>query len=454
MIRSLLLLTVTIPWLLTCGTSAPPPSTTLVTVSRPYDTITDAAFPAGFPRFPLLFADSIAQASAAGALRRDADNAYIQIGRYATVNRRSELELEWGLNTLLPEAVAQLANYTLADAETEIARRARTARLLIITEAHTKPEHRVFTRCLLDELYAQGYRHLGLENITANYTFGEGVPHDSLLQARGYPILNVVSGEYAAEPEYGNLLRHAIQLGFQIFAYERNGSSDEERDIQQANNVIAYQQAHPGEKIICHGGWYHAIETRMEKWPGDSTYWFAYHYRRLTGDDPLTVYQDAMNEKVAASQPSSPYYTTLLDRLTPGGPPQVLVNATGELWRGPHGDMPFDVVTVTPPLGSTDQHRGWAGWSCDGRTYATVGLQRTVGQDWNSLSFPVRVEVRGLHDSPIATPLYASELRSGGEDRNIRLWAGAYRLDVGDRQGHWIKREVVVGKERTKQNPE
>ncbi len=231
-------------------------------------------------------------------------------------------------------------------------------------------------------------------------------------------------------------------MGFQIFAYERNGSSDEERDIQQAQHVIAYQRAHPGEKIICHGGWYHAIETQVEKRPGDGRYWFAYHYRRLTGDDPLTVYQDAMNEKVAPLQTSSPYYTALLDRLTPGGPPQVLVNASGELWRGPGGDMPFDVVTVTPPLGSTDGHRGWADWSCDGRAYATVELREVMGREWESLDFPVLVAVRGLHDSPIATPLYASELQHSGEDRDIRLWAGAYRLEVRDRGGRQIAREV------------
>ncbi len=129
MIRTLLLLCVPTLFLLTCGTSAPPPAKALTAGPTPYDTITDAAFPAGFPRFASLFGDSIARAAKTGALRRDADNAYLQIGRYATVNQRSELELEWGLDTLLPEAVNLLAAYELVDAETEIARRARTARL-------------------------------------------------------------------------------------------------------------------------------------------------------------------------------------------------------------------------------------------------------------------------------------------------------------------------------------
>ena len=88
-----------------------------------------------------------------------------------------------------------------------------------------------------------------------------------------------------SEPKYGNLLRHAISIGCQLFTYERNSTSDEERDIQQAQHTIAYQEAHPEEKIVCHGGWYHATE----KWPGSHSYWLAYHYRSLTGDDTWGV---------------------------------------------------------------------------------------------------------------------------------------------------------------------
>ncbi|PPK88462.1 hypothetical protein CLV84_1429 [Neolewinella xylanilytica] len=409
-----------------------------------YDTLTDADFPANFPRYPLLFSDSLQRGLAAGHIRPGFHHPWVQIGKYGTINREAELPLEWDLDSLLPDARAALNEYRLIPAEAVIAERARDANLLIITEAHTKPEHRVFTRCLLDDLYAEGYRHLGLENITPLRETSDSRPWDSLLHERGYPLMNYFSGIYPSEPEYGNLLRHAIDLGFRIFAYEHNGSSDSERDLQQAEHIVAYQRAHPGEKIVCHGGWYHAIEDATEKRPGSDTYWMAYHYRELTGDDPLTVYQDALNEKVATEQASSPYYAALRDRLEPGGTPQVLVNAAGELWRGPHGDMPFDIVTVTPPLGSTDRRRGWEGWSCDGRAYANVDLRESLGAEWNKLSFPAIVEVRGEFDSPVATPIYASELMTSDDDRSVRLWKGRYRILLRDASGRAA--ETVVAR--------
>ena len=305
----------------------------------PYDTISDAAFAPDLPRYPMLSSDSLRRAVAAGTIHPTQYYHWTQVGKYGTVLRAYELGLEWDLDTLLPTAARALQEYRLVNAEQIIAERARDANLLIITEAHTKPEHRVFTRCLLDDLYAAGYRHLGLENITPLRETTDSRPCDSLLQQRGYPLMNYYSGIYPSEPEFGNLLRHAIDLGFQIFAYERNGSSESERDLQQAEHIVAYQRAHPGDKIVCHGGWYHAIEDATEKRPGSDTYWMAYHYRELTGDDPLTVYQDALNEKVAADQGSSPYYDALRDRMEPGGVPQALVNGAAELWRGPNGDI-------------------------------------------------------------------------------------------------------------------
>ena len=428
--------------LLGCQSTQPNRDDNPAFAPTPYDTITDAAFPANVPRYPSLSSDSIRRGVAAGTIRPGDQHRWLQIGQYATVNQAAELGLEWDMDTLLPEAVAALHDYRLVDAEPLIIEQARDAKLLIVTEAHTKPEHRVFTRCLLDDLYAVGYRHLGLENIMSLRESAESRPMDSLLEARGYPLQNVVSGIYPSEPEYGNLLRHAIDLGFRIFAYEQNGSSESERDLQQAEHIVAYQQAHPGEKIVCHGGWYHATETRAEKRPGSDTYWMAYHYRELTGDDPLTVYQDAMNEKVAAEQTSSPYYEALRDRMGPGGLPQVLLNEAGDLWRGPHGDMPFDIVTVTPPLGSTDRRRGWENWNCDGRKYATLNLAEALGNPWSDLTFPTIVEVRGEFDSSIATPVYATELTDQSDHRSVRIWKGRYRLSFRDQDNREV--EVVV----------
>ncbi|WP_157974587.1 hypothetical protein [Lewinella sp. IMCC34183] len=408
-----------------------------------YDTISFAAFPPGFPRFETAFSDSIAARVAAGELRESlAYHHYLMIGRYGLVNAAAELPLEYGLATADTGAVRALADYRLVDAEAYIAEAARDKNLLIITEAHTKPQHRVFTRCLLDELYVAGYRHLGLENVLPAHAGTRSEPFDTLLQARGYPVQSAASGIYPSEPEYANLLRHALDLGFQLFAYERNGSSDSERDLQQAEHIVAYQQAHPGEKIVCHGGWSHAVETRTEKWPGSGSYWLAYHYRTLTGDDPLTVYQDAMNEKVAAEQSSGPYYMALLERLRPGDTPKVLVDSSGHSWKGPGGSLPFDIVTVEPPLNSRTGRGGWQDWSCDGRAYIDLDLGTLLAEQQPAPAYPVIVELRGRSESQIATPIYAAEIERAGTAPTIRLWNEPYRMVVKDRFGDRTERPV------------
>ena len=409
-----------------------------------YDTITAASLPPGFPSYEARFADSIARAVADGSLRESLSYHHLlQIGRYASVNEQAEEPLIWGLDTARASALNELQSYELTPAEPVIVELARTANLLVITEAHTKPEHRVFTRCLLDDLYAIGYRHLGLENLQTIYQSAGSHPFDSLLQRRGYPVQTILSGIYPSEPEYGNLLRHAIALGFQLFAYEDNGSSDSERDLAQAENIIAYQQAHPGEKIVCHGGWYHAIEDAQPKRPGTEEYWMAYHYKRLTGDDPLTVYQDAMNVKRAPQQSSSPYYAALEKRLSPGGEPLVL-RKDGHLWRGPDEPLPFDVVTLTPPLSSTNARRGWAGWDCDGRAYGSLPVGELVSGLPASFRFPLLLEVRGRYDSSIATPVYAVQLEAGSVPESTPLWRGEYAVTVRNRSGEAIRKTVTV----------
>ena len=408
----------------------------------PFDLITYADLPANMPRSEAMFADSIKAAVTDGKLPESlAWNNYLQIGHYNTVNKAAELALEWELDSITGDGLKDLRKYRLVDAEDYIVKQAQEKNLIIITEAHTKPQHRVFTRCLLDDLYSVGYRHLGLENILPMYGSKDSQPLDTNLQARGYPIQGAIAGIFPTEPEYSNLIRHAIKLGFKVFAYERNQSSDSERDLQQAEHIIDYQALHPGEKIICHGGWSHAVEERIAKYPGSNSYWLAYHYKTLTGDDPLTIYQDAMNKKTADTQKSSPYYTAIVEGLSTGGTPKVLVDDNGTTWHGPNGDMPFDIITVEPPLESRNGSGGWYSWACDGEKYRTIDIPQILS-GVVGIEYPVIVELRRLYDSEIATPIYATELAENIRLPNVQVWDYNYRLDVKDSNGKKMRLPV------------
>ncbi|NJC25563.1 ChaN family lipoprotein [Neolewinella antarctica] len=379
------------------------------------DTIGTEALKMSGPVQPLLPLDSINAREGRGELRSSwANNERTRIGQFKTVWGTSDLELEWGLDSLDVKAVNDLENYKLVDATEAILERAADHQVIIFAENHNRPQHRVFTACLLEELYNRGYRHLGLEGVIAGWKNPTGGLMDTALQQRGYPITYRISNIFPLEPEFANLIREATDLGFQLFGYDSNDSSDSERDVQMAEHVINYQKAHPGEKIILHGGWYHAVETDQPKGPDSDARWMAYHYKTLTGDDPLTVYQDALNEKVAEQQTSSPYYDQLVKTRELADLPMVLVDDEGAFYRGPNDDMPFDIITVQAPLDTRDGYGAWQNWACGSCTYGSVNLKEIIAQ--RQVTYPMMVELRRYYEHEMATPVYAVELRDANFD--------------------------------------
>jgi hypothetical protein len=120
--------------------------------------------------------------------------------------------------------------------------------LVLINEVHHRPEHRVFTTQLLQELYKQGFRYLAVEGMNER---------DSLINERKYP--NDKSGFYIQEICYGNMLRTAMDLGFTIVTYDTYfGGTNNERDSVQAVNI--YNQTFgkiENAKVLVHVGYGH-----------------------------------------------------------------------------------------------------------------------------------------------------------------------------------------------------
>lgn len=188
------------------------------------------------------------------------------------------------IDTAYVNSITQI--YTKAKATDYIVEQAKKHQVVIINEAHQSSFHRMFTRSLLQELYDNGYRNLGLEAL------GNGVYLDSLLNTRKYPTQK--TGYYTKDPQFGNLIREALDIGYTLFAYENTGNQNGKfREIAQAENIKKVMNAKPNEKFLIHCGFDHASEGYHRSWEKA----MAERLKEYTGIDPLTINQVAYSER-------------------------------------------------------------------------------------------------------------------------------------------------------------
>lgn len=155
----------------------------------------------------------------------------------------------------------------------------KNEQIIIVNEAHHQPLHRVFTESLLEGLYKNGFRYLGLEALA----------EDSLINIRKWPMQN--DGYYSKEPQFGNMIRKALKMGFFVFGYEADGNG-KVREIGQAKNIQKVLNRDPGAKILLHCGFNHVVEGDYPAW-GKA---MAGQLKALSGINPLTIDQVEFSE--------------------------------------------------------------------------------------------------------------------------------------------------------------
>lgn len=237
---------------------------------------------------------------------------------------------------------AILKSSTLKNARDYIVDRAKTEQIVIINEAHHNPKHRTFTRSLLEGLYQNGYRYLGLEAIA-----------DSSINTRTYATQN--SGYYTNEPEFGNLIHDARSLGFTIFEYEAGPDKNgKEREIEQAQNIQAFMKSHPNGKYLIHCGFDHVYEKDVQYWEKA----MAGRLKEYTNIDPFTIDQVKFTEKSKAGSGHYFIYATGEKE------PFVLLNQNKEVFNGIREPKQTDIVVVHP---ITQYSNGRPEWLCAGK---------------------------------------------------------------------------------------
>lgn len=163
------------------------------------------------------------------------------------------------------------------DAIEYIAKQAEQHRLVILNESHHYPSHRMFATKLLPELKKRGYKYLGIEALMWKKHFKQ--PE--------YAYISL--GYYTRQPTFGNFIRKAIELGFEIFPYQSK-SSGFDREKEQAQHIADYLRGKQGKALIysSYGHCYEKIESDGNKYMGG-------YISDFMGIDPLTVNQTQFN---------------------------------------------------------------------------------------------------------------------------------------------------------------
>ncbi|MBC2838554.1 hypothetical protein [Robiginitalea sp. SC105] len=147
-------------------------------------------------------------------------------------------------------------------------------RLLMFSENHFYPWHRILVRELLPALKAEGYGYLALEALVT----------DSLLNQGMEPRL--ATGFYTREQQFNRLLQAARELGFEFVSYEASEGQPDREAAQAANLYGKTFGRDPDARVVVLAG----IDHIYEESDGEQirmAQLFAENY----GIDPLTVSQ-------------------------------------------------------------------------------------------------------------------------------------------------------------------
>jgi len=145
----------------------------------------------------------------------------------------------------------------------------------IINEAHLYPEHRVFIKSLLGDLFKIGYTHICFEDLRFD--------NDIIYTKQNCP--DQKKGFYLQESNMAELVREALQTGYYIHSYDTHL---QERDSIAASNLLNINNKYPDEKILVVCGFTHNNEMPEEKKVAG--------YLKQMGTDPLTINQTLFYE--------------------------------------------------------------------------------------------------------------------------------------------------------------
>jgi len=224
-----------------------------------------------------------------------------------------------------------LAKSKVISAKEYILEKSKEEEIIILNELHHNSSHRKFARSLLKGLYDNGYRYLGLEALDDN-------------QINDRKFATIESGYYTSEPEFGNFIKEALDLGFTLFGYEASETDNwdtdkwKNREIAQAQNIYKFMQNHTDGKYFIYCGAGHAFEGDNNG-RGKS---MAGVLADLTKINPLTIDQNRYSDK------GENRYNQPLSKLVQSNVPSILINSEETIFRSNSTSYETDISIIQP----------------------------------------------------------------------------------------------------------
>jgi hypothetical protein len=329
-----------------------------------------------------------------------------------TDSERENLSLVINLASRSDDLDEVFGKHKPIDAVKFIESKAGDFHFLMINEGHFNGQNRMLTLKMLRPLWEKGYRYLALETLS----YG-----DESLVERGYPISN--TGYYSRESTFGNLIREAIEIGYQLIPYEtRNDLHGTSRDEDMAYNILSQTlQKDTVGKVLVHVGYSHLNEN----WSEDYTPLGAF-LKQMTGNDILTVDQERM---VDLLQNNHPYYEHAIRNFN-FSQPSVFVKE-GQVLIDPINAIGVDIQVFHPEFKKVNGRPKWIVTD----EYLSYSLPEEFAQYYGHL-----VRARFIDEDEQAVPVDQFIIQQG---RNIVLKKGTYRVDIIDFGGCLVASAVM-----------
>jgi len=344
---------------------------------------------------------------------------YALKGDYKNALKHWELAMKKGTdanNYTLRQKDSINQKYHIVSASEYILEESKKNQIIIINEAHTNSFHRIYTKSLLQELYNNGYKNLGLEALGL----------DSLLHERKYPTQE--TGYYTKDPQFGNLIRDALAIGYHLFSYEdREGNNGKLREIGQAKNIQKVIQEKPNEKFLIHCGHGHVLEGNYKPW--EKT--MAGRLLEYTGINPFTINQTFYSERSKVE-----CNNLLLQALTPKEP-SILLDENNVPLKFERGECWTDVAILHPITKYIDDRPSWL--------FDSKNINVAIELKEIDIPYPLMVFAFKKGDNiNEAVPIDIYEVKNKTTSPHLALPKGKYEIVVVNKKDEARKFELEI----------